>query len=275
MNNNSFVHIKPAKSLLTIDYHEYWQARYMFAMLVWKKVKSSFGEMYFWFLWVCLRPLTYVAIFTIFKKWSQARTGVDIPYVLYIYSGLIAWYYFMETAIEVSVNIRANAALVSKIYIPRLITPTVPVVANLIDLSVSFVPLVIMMLFYRVYPGWNIFMLLPTLFVIMLMAMGLGLMVAAITIRLRDFQKILEFTIYAGMFMSPVIFSPQMIPEKYKVIYNFNPMVGVLLGWRSAIFGQISFPWEQWWYSLSFACAIFLIGFYMYRKHEHELIEAL
>lgn len=274
-DRENFIHITPAKSLLAIDPQEYWRARYMFSMLVWKKIRASFGEMYFWFVWVCARPLMYVLIFSLFKKWSEAKTGVEIPYILYTYSGLILWYYFMETAIDVSVNIRANASLVTKIYIPRLLTPTVPLVANLMDLAISMIPLVLMMIYFDLYPGWQILMLLPTLLVVMLTAMGIGLLIAAITLRLRDFQKILEFFLYAGMFISPVIFSPAMIPEGLRPVYHANPLVGALLGWRSALFGQISFPWGLWFYSLGFGLLLFLAGLYLYRKHEHEMIEAI
>lgn len=275
MYDKSFIHIKPQNALLDIDAREYWAARYMFSMLVWKKIKASFGEMYFWFIWVCARPLIYVVIFGLFKRWSEAKTGVEIPYVLYIYSGLILWYYFMETAIDVSANIQANAALVTKIYIPRLLTPTIPVVANVMDLVIAFVPLILMMAYFGVYPNWQVLMLLPTLFIVMLTAMGVGLVIAVFTLRLRDFQKILQFTLYIGMFASPVIFAPGMIPESFRPFYYLNPLVGALLGWRSALFGQADFPWFHWCYSLGFSLSVLFIGLYLYRKHVHEMIEAI
>ena len=118
-------------------------------------------------------------------------------------------------------------------------------------------------------------MLIPTLVVVMLTALGVGFLIATITLRLRDFQKVFEFVLYIGMFISPVIFSPDMIPEKMRSIYSTNPLVGALLGWRSALFSQVEFPWLIWFYSLGFACAIFLVGLYLYRKHEHEMIEAI
>jgi lipopolysaccharide transport system permease protein len=272
---NIVIHIKPANTLLVIDPREYWRARYMFKMLVWKKVRASFGEMHFWFVWVCARPLMYVLIFSIFKEWSEAKTGVNIPYVLYIYSGLILWYYFMETAIDVSKNIHANASLVTKIYIPRLLTPTVPVIANLVDLAISMVPLLVMMIYYEVYPGWKLVLLIPTLVIVMLTAMGVGLCIATITLRIRDFQKVLEFVLNVGMFISPVIFAPSMVPQNLQFFYHTNPMVGALTSWRAAIFDSGSFPWRLWSYSLIFALATFCVGLYMYRKHEHEMIEAI
>ena len=272
---NTITYIRPANTLLAIDPKEYWQARFMFSMLVRKKIKASFGEMHFWFIWACARPLMYALIFSLFKKWSEAKMGVTIPYVLYIYSGLILWYYFVETSIDVSSNIRANAGLVSKIYIPRLLTPTVPVVANLIDLAISFVPLLLMMIYFDSYPGWNILMLIPTLIVVMLTALGSGFIIATITLRLRDFQKVIEFVLYIGMFVSPVIFAPAMIPEVAQSIYHANPLVGSLLGWRSSLFSQVQFPWLLWCYSLGFACVVFLVGLYLYRKYEHEMIEAI
>ncbi len=274
-DDKTIIRIKPATTLLAIDPQEYWRARYMFRMLVWKKIRASFGEMYFWFVWVCARPLMYVLIFSLFKKWSEAKTGVHIPYVLYIYSGLILWYYFMETAIDVSVNIRANASLLTKIYIPRLLTPTVPLIANLVDLGVALVPLILMMIYFAIYPGWQILMLIPTLLIVMLTAMGIGLIIATVTLRLRDFQKVLEFMLYVGMFVSPVIFSPTMIPEDLRTLYYANPMVGALLGWRSAMFADGPFPWAMWCYSLAFAAVSFIVGLYMYRKHEHEMVEAI
>lgn len=246
----------------------------MFGMLVWKKIRASFGEMYFWFIWVCARPLAYVLIFSLFKRWADARTGVEVPYAVYTYSGLILWYYFVETAIEVSSNVRANAGLIGKIYIPRLLTPAVPVVANLVDLAVAAVPLVLMMLYFGVAPGWGIAMLVPTLLVTMLMALGIGFIVATITLHVRDFQKVFEFSMYIGMFISPVIFSPAMIPESVRHIYDVNPMVGVLQGWRASLI-DVPFPWEHWLYALAVALALFIAGLHVYRKYEHKMIEAI
>lgn len=268
------IYIGPATKLMVIDPQEYWNARYMFYMLVWKKIRASFGEMYFWFVWLCARPLIYVLVFGLFKMWSEAKTGVEIPYTLYIYSGLILWYYFMETAIDVSVNIKANASLVTKIYIPRLLTPTVPLVANLMDLAVSAVPLIIMMIYFGAYPGWTIIMIVPTVIVVMLMSLGTGLVIAAVTLRLRDFQKVFEFILYLGIFVSPVIFSPRMIPERFQVFYYMNPIVGALIGWRAALFGG-SFPWQSWLYSFAFALLVVGAGLYLYMKYEHELIESV
>ena len=271
----TIIHIKPGTSSLLIDPQEYWRARYMFLMLIRKKVRASFGEMYFWFVWVCARPLIYVLIFALFKHWSEAKTGVEIPYVLFVYSGLILWYYFMETAIDVASNIRANAALVSKIYIPSLLTPSVPPVANLVDLAISSAPLVVMMIYFSVYPGWHFLMLVPTLLIVMMMALGVGLLIATITLKLRDFQKILEFLLYVGMFASPVIFSPLMIPESVRPYYYLNPMVGPLLAWRSTLFDLIYFPWQLWLYSCGVGCFVLAVGYYAYRKHEHEMVEAI
>ena len=274
-NQEKITYIKPAGRFAKIDLEEHWRARYMFTMLVWKKIRASFGEMYFWFIWVCAKPLLYVMIFSLFKHWSQARTGVEIPYVLYIYSGLILWYYFLETAIDVSVNIKANAALVTKIYLPRMITPTVPLLANLMDLAISMIPLILMMIYYGVYPGWQILMIIPTLLAVMITAMGTGLIIATITLRLRDFQKIFEFSLYLAMFISPVIFSPSMIPEAFHWVYHMNPMVGALIGWREALFGSASFPWGAWVYSCSFAVLALIVGLYLYLRFEHEMIEAI
>lgn len=266
--------IAPPGRYMVIDVQEYWNARYMFSMLVWKKVRASFGEMYFWFVWLCARPLVYVAIFGLFKRWSEAKTGVELPYTLYIYSGLILWYYFMETSIDVSVNIKANASLITKVYIPRLLTPTVPLIANLMDLAVSAIPLVGMMIYFGVYPGWSILMILPTLIIVMLMSLGMGLVIATVTLRLRDFQKVFEFTLYLAMFVSPVIFSPKMIPEHFQVVYHINPMVGALTGWRAALFSG-NFPWQSWLYSLAFATIAMIVGLYLYMRYEHELVETI
>lgn len=274
-SDQSIIYIRPANHLLAIDPREYWRSRYMFQMLVWRKVRASFGEMHLWFLWVCARPLIYVLIFSLFKKWSEARTGVSMPYVLYIYSGLILWYYFMETAIDVSKNIRSNAGLLSKIYIPRLLTPTVPLFSNLFDLGVAMIPLLAMMIYFGTYPSASILLLVPTLLAIMLLAMGLGLLIAAATLYLPDLQKFLEFSLYMGMFASPVIFSPKMIPPEYHTVYSLNPLVGVLMGWRSSLFGQPEFPWAAWVYSVMAAFAVFYVGFYAYRKYEHQLLESL
>lgn len=269
------IEIRPREGPLAFDFREHWEARYMFAMLVKRRLRGAYGDLYFWMLWASARPVMYTFIFVLFRNWSDARTGTEVPYPVFLYSGLVFWYYFMETSIEVANSMRANVSLVTKIYIPTMVLPTVPVVGNLLDLCLNLIPLGLLMIYYDVAPGWHFILALPALATIMILAMGSGLLVAAIAYKIRDVQKIFEFVLYAGMFASPVIFAPHLVPEGLRSLYNLNPMVGALELWRSALFHGGAIPWNTWPYALGFAICVFILGVRIYRRHERELVEAI
>ncbi|MGH7388993.1 MAG: ABC transporter permease [Candidatus Rokuibacteriota bacterium] len=267
--------IRPPAELLRLDFRELYRYRHMLAALVRRNTRSQFDEMSFGIVWACLRPLLYVLVFAALRKLSNADLHVAIPYALYVYSGLILWYYLIESITETANAVRADAHLMTKVYYPRLITPMVPAIANLSGLALSGVPLIAMMAWFGVVPGWRVALLPFVLLQCMILVFGVGTMFAAAAVRTRDWERFLTFVLYVGLFLSPVIYAPAMIPGWAHPVYFANPAAGTLLAFRSALFAVEPFPLGQWVYSCVVSLVVLFIGVRMYRVAEMHFADEL
>jgi len=260
--------IRPPSKLARLNLKELYNYRHMLWSMVWRDIRVKFNEMYLGFFWAVARPLAMVAVFVLLKRFSGANMYVTIPYHVYVYSGLIFWFYFLEAVNATSNSVTKDAGLIKKIYFPRLITPTVPVISNLYSLGIAIIPLIIMMAWLGIYPDWKLMLLPFVLMQCMLLIMGVGTMFATLTIISRDSEKFLGLILYLGLFISPVIYAPDLIPERAQFFFLLNPMAGPLLAFRSCMFSDFPFPLWQWIYSMFFSVLMFIAGTTMYRRAE-------
>jgi lipopolysaccharide transport system permease protein len=267
--------IRPPSAVTGLDYRDYYAHRHLFLALVRRNVQLQFSEMRFGFVWAFVRPLLYVAVFAAFRKLSDADTRVSIPYVLYIYSGLILWYYFLETTTATASALKRDAALLNKVYYPRLITPAVPAVANLATLGLSAMPLVIFMIAFRVGPDTSVVLLPFVLLQVMALCFGVGTVFAALSLTTRDWDRFLANAFYLGLFISPVIYGPDMIPERLRIIYLLNPMAGSLMAFRAVLFSTVEFPVTSWAYSVVISAGFCAFGIRLFRASEFQMADRL
>lgn len=267
--------IRPPAELLRLDVRELYRYRHMVQALVARNVRLQFQDVSLGVLWICVRPLVYVLVFAGFRRLSSADVRVDIAYPLYVYSGLILWYYLVETTMHTAGAVRADAHMLTKAYYPRLISPIVPIVANLVGLAVSMVPLVAMMAWHGTGPGWRVALLPLVLAQCMALILGVGAGCASLTLRSRDWERLLSFVLYVGLFVSPVIYGIDMIPERLRLLYALNPATGTLLAFRSALFAPVEFPLWAWAYSTAFTLAVLWLGVTMFRRAEARFADEL
>jgi lipopolysaccharide transport system permease protein len=159
--------------------------------------------------------------------------------------------------------------MLTKIYFPRMIVPASTVIVNFIDFLISFVLFIGLMLWYHYVPAWAILML-PLLFLwVVLVSIGTGFYVAAVNVKYRDFKYIVPFVVQFGLYISPVGFSSNVIPEKWRLLYSVNPMVGVIDGFRWAITGDTRFIYlPGFLLSIAITFAFLLFGTIYFRKME-------
>jgi lipopolysaccharide transport system permease protein len=267
--------IRPPKAFSQIDFKELWQYRQLFRSMVKRRIKTEFQQQYLAYLWPVFRPLLMVLLFTLFRNYSQARTGVKIPYTLYVYSGLILWFMFTEATLETATSIKQNARLIQKVYFPRIYSPLSAIASNFVVFSISIIPMVIMMAWYGVFPGWRILFLPVVLLQVGLLIFGIGCIFAALGVGSNDWDKLLGFVLYVGLFVSPVIYSPTMIPENAKAFYSSNPMVGLLMAFRSALFDGFPVSVESWLYSSVFVLVIAALGILLFQRAEKNMVDRL
>jgi lipopolysaccharide transport system permease protein len=176
----------------------------------------------------------FTVIFTVIFK--METTG--FPYPILIFSALLPWNYFSGALGRVTGSVVGNAQLVSKVYFPRLIIPLAGVVSGLVDFAISFVVLAAMMVYYRISPTWAILTLPVFLILASATALGVGLWLAALNTKYRDVGYVIPFLIQFWMYASPVVYETSKVPQRWRLLYSFNPLVGVIDGFRWAVLGN-------------------------------------
>lgn len=249
--------------------------RHLLVNLIRKDIRVSNDSTYLAFLWASARPLSMSLIFVSLRQLSSANMHVTMPYLAYLFSGYVLWFYFLTAVTGAASSLLKESGMIKKIYFPRLIIPLVPTLARFYDFFLSCIPLVFICYYEGVTPGINILFLPLILFLCMLMAFAVGAFFAAIGVSSKDPQKLLSVILQLGMFISPVIFDPAMIPQKIIFLYNINPMVGILMGFRAAIDHNMPFPYIECGYSILMTLLLLAISLYIYAKAEISLADKL
>lgn len=223
-----------------------WRYRELFYVLAWRDISVRYKQTIVGLAWALLQPLATMIVFTIvFGKFANLPTEGAAPYALMVYAGLLPWQLFSTSLTGSSNSLIGNEKLISKVYFPRLIIPASAVVVALIDFMISFLILIVLMIWYRFLPNWQLLTLPLFITMAFLASLGPGLWITSLNVKYRDFRYIIPFIVQFGLYISPVGFSSDVVPDHWRFIYSLNPIVGVIDGFRWAILGgdsQIYLP---------------------------------
>lgn len=253
-----------------------WRYRELFYFLAWRDILVRYKQTVIGVAWALLRPLITMIVFTVvFGKLAKLPSG-NVPYAVMVFTALLPWQFFASAFSEAGNSLVGNSGLISKVYFPRLIIPTSAIIVSLVDFMISGVVLGGLMFWYGVAPDWRIATLPFFIMIAFSAALGAGLWIAALNVRYRDFRHIVPFVVQLGLYVSPVGFSSAIVPEKWRLLYSLNPMVGVIDGFRWAILGgKFSLYWPG--LALSIVLVIFglVTGVWYFRKTEKTFADVI
>lgn len=247
-----------------------WRYRELFYILSWRDIKVRYKQTVIGFAWSIIKPLLTMIVFTfVFSKIAKLPTDGNTPYAIMVFAGLLPWQFFSNAITESSNSIIGNSNLISKVYFPRIIIPTSSFITSLIDFLISFVILICLMFFYRYTPTWRILMMPLLILLAFIAAYGIGLWLTTMNVKYRDFRYIVPFIVQFGLYISPVGFSSNMVPQKYRILYSLNPMTGVIDAFRWSIMGNSSeFYFPGFLISLTVIIFAFAYSIFHFRKME-------
>ncbi len=253
-----------------------WTYRELFYFLSWRDILSRYKQTVLGILWSVIRPILTMIVFTvIFGRIANLPSG-NVPYPILIFVAMLPWQLFANSLSQSSESLVANAGMVSKVYFPRMIIPASSIIVAFIDFFISFIILGIIMVWYRFIPSWKIIFIPALLLVTFLIAFGLGLILSALNVKYRDFRHIVPFIVQFGMFISPVGFSSDVIPQKWRLLYSINPMVGIIDGFRWCIIGQnISIYLPGFIISIGLTILLLILGIIYFRKTEKTFADRI
>jgi lipopolysaccharide transport system permease protein len=257
-------------------WQDLWRYRELFYFLAWRDFLVRYKQTVVGIGWSLLKPLLTMLVLTaVFGRFGKMPSG-GVPYPLLVFCGMLPWQFFANAFSESGSSLVNNASLISKIYFPRLIVPASSVVTSMVDFGISSAFLALLMVWYQIAPPIQIIFLPAFILLALLTSLSTGVWIAALMVEYRDFRAITPFVVQFGLYLSPVGFLSTVVPEKYRLLYALNPMVGVIDGFRWCILGgQHSVYWPG--FAVSAASVLFLLitGVRYFRATERTFADVI
>jgi lipopolysaccharide transport system permease protein len=267
--------LRPTRGLFDLDLGAVWRHRELLQFLVWRELKVRYKQAALGIGWAIIQPVFAALIFTVVFGLFARMPSDGVPYPIFAFAGILPWTYFAEALRRSATGLVTDAELVRKIYFPRLIIPIAMVVAPLIDFLLAFGVLLLMMVWYGVWPTWHMLYLPLLLLVTVVQALAVGLWLGPVNVRFRDVMHTLPFVIQVWMYASPIVYPLSMVPAKYQAAYSLNPMVGVIEGFRWALLGTGSLNVSAILISMSMMLLVLLGGLVYFRKMERSFADVI
>lgn len=268
------VTVEATKSWAPLDLRSLWAHRELMYFLVWRDLKVRYRQTLIGASWAVLQPLAMVIAFSlVLGLLIRVDTG-DVPYPLFVYSGLLVYTFFQGAVMNSSGSMVASSNLITKVYFPRLIIPIAAVGGRLVDLAIASVILVGMALWYGVSMTAGLLMVPVLIALVTLFSLGIGIWSSAVNVKYRDVAVAVPAVLQLWMYASPIIYPIALIPPEWRWLYSLNPMVGIIQNFRAAVLG-LSFDWPALGVSVLVALAVLAYAVYAFRRVEQGFADII
>jgi homopolymeric O-antigen transport system permease protein len=258
-------------------WRDLWRYRELFYFLAWRDILVRYKQTAIGIAWALVRPFLTMLVFTfIFSRVAKLPAPGSVPYALLVFAAMLPWQFFSTALSEASNSLIGNSNLISKVYFPRLIVPAGSVITSFVDFLITLGLMAGMMVWYGFLPDWRLLTLPLFMALAFGSAFGAGLWLCALNVRYRDFRYIVPFIVQFGLYLSPVGFSSNIVPEGLRLIYALNPMVGVIDGFRWALLrGQSPLAGYALIASILVTSVLCLSGIWYFRRTEKTFADII
>jgi len=269
------IKIKPAKRFLNIDLKELWRFRELFYFLAWRDIKIRYKQTIIGIAWAVLQPFLTMVIFSIFFGRVVGISSGEIPYPIFVYSGLLFWNYFANSLSMASNSLIADQNIIQKVYFPKIIIPLASTLVFLLDFFFAFIILFGLMIYYHFPPNLaGILIIVPSLVITFFSFSGLSLFFSAVNVKYRDVRYALPFFIQLLIFLTPVIY-PASILGKHQWLLYLNPMSGVIETVRAGLLGVGTINWLVFGFSGLLSILLFILGLLYFKRSERFFADVI
>ncbi len=268
--------IVPPKRWLNLNLNEIWRFRELLYIFVWRDIKVRYKQTALGVAWAIFQPLVTMIIFTLFFGRLAKVPSENIPYPIFVYTGLLFWNYYSTALSNATNSFIENENIIKKIYFPRLILPLSTVATPAIDFIFAFLVLVGLMIFYHYTPNLIGLLAIPFLLLLAFVAVsGLGLFLASVNVKFRDVRYILPFFIQMLLFVTPVIYPVSIVPDRFQWVLYLNPMTAVITMARSFLLGTGAIDWSLVGISVLASLFLFTLGLLYFQKTERFFADVI
>ena len=256
-------------------WRDVWQYRELMSFLAWRDIAVRYKQTAIGLAWAIIRPALTLVVFVMFRRLAGLSHG-RVPDVLLVLAAVLPWQFFSSALLETSNSLIGNTSLIAKVYFPRVIVPMAAVATAFTDFVVTLALLALLMAWYGVAPGVELLALPLLIALTAALALGLGLLLAALTVKYRDFRYAVPFLVQLWLFVSPVAFETTQVPERWRAWYAFNPLAGIIDGFRWAILGgQTAVAPVTLVVSVIITVLCLLVGVWYFRRTERGFADVI
>lgn len=256
-------------------WRDLWRYRELLGFLAWRDIKVRYKQAALGITWVVIQPLVQVALLTfVFGKLAGMPSG-DLPYPFLVLAGLLPWQLFATAFSGAGTSLVGNSHLISKVYFPRLIVPMAALAVALVDVLILLLLTLVAAPFFGMALTWRLLLLPMPIMGALLIALGAGLWITALTVKYRDFRIITPFLLQIGLFVTPVGFRTDHLPN-WRDLLALNPLTGVVDGFRWCLLaGQTELHLPGLAISAVVAAALVCTGLWYFRKTERAFADII
>ena len=266
--------IRPRRGWHPSDLKELWRYRELLTALSLRDIKVRYKQTILGVAWAVIQPLTTMLIFSFIFGRLAGIPSDGFPYPVFVFSGLLAWTFFSSAVSTSSMSLLSAGGMISKVYFPRLLLPLSAIGVSVVDFTITVVLLFLLMVFYSIVPTWQL-LLFPVFFAgLIVLALGLGVWLAAVNVAYRDFRFVVPFMLQITMYLTPVIYPVSFIPEQVRWVIYFNPLLGWISGIRASFLGS-PIDWYAVGTSLTLTMIILVIGLRYFQKAERRFADII
>lgn len=257
-------------------WRDVWRYRELLYFLSWRDVLVRYKQTVVGVAWALVRPLLAMLTFTIVFGRLAKLPSDGVPYPILVFAGLLPWQFASTALSDSGSSLLSNSNLISKVYFPRLIVPASAIAVGVLDAAVSVLLLGVLMATYGYWPTSRVVTLPLFALLALVVSLGTGIWLAALTVRYRDFRLVVPFLLQLGLYLSPVGFSSSVIPERWRLLYSLNPLVGVIDGFRwSLLRGDATLYWPALALSTGLSLALLGSGLHYFRRTERTFADVI
>ncbi|HET7601219.1 MAG TPA: ABC transporter permease [Gemmatimonadales bacterium] len=267
--------IQPSRGWVPLRLEELWAYRELLYFFTWRIIKVRYKQTVLGAGWAVAQPLLTMLVFTVFFGRLAKVPSDGYPYAIFSLAALVPWTFFANALTQASNSLVDNERLLTKVYFPRLLLPTASVVAGLLDLAISFLVLLALLPLYGIAPSWRVAVVPLLVAFVVLVALGVGLWLAAVNVQYRDVRHVTPFLIQVWLFVTPVAYPSSLVPERWRGLYGVNPMAGVVEGFRWALLGSGSTSPALLGVSGAMVAVILVSGLYYFRRMERTFADVV
>ncbi|MFO0804948.1 MAG: ABC transporter permease [Gemmataceae bacterium] len=268
--------IEARGSWSTFDFRELWRFRELLAFLIWRDVKIRYKQTAIGAAWAILQPVAVMGAFTFALGRAVGVEGAAVPYWLFVLCGLVPWTFFASAVSQTGVSVVNNQHLVTKVYFPRILLPLSAAGLAGVDFLIGFAVLIVAALAAGIVPGAELLALPLAVAVLALAAVGLGVFLAALTVRFRDFRLVVPLVLQLWMFLTPAIYDQagRTMSPTAELILRLNPVQAVVVNFRAAVLGM-PFDWPGLAVAALWGVSAFTLGAWYFRKTEKAFADII